>query len=223
MEQQKNNTLITLLIIAGIILLVFGVLYGWFRRRERLSKEYRIILDSLNNQIIQSQTINQEEAKKKFSDLWNEHVRLTREVIISQFSNNPILDSKVKELLYNQVKIGNTIDMYYPGSGAVITKLLQEHISQAKDILDDLKYKRLERLSADINKWFSNGDVFAEAMNRINPKWKLKAHMQEHLRITEREAIYQWIGAKDLSKQIYNERIVPNAQQMANIISENLK
>lgn len=213
-----------IIIIIGILgfltFMVFGILYGWFRAPGKLTDEQINELNKVKPVIAQDcQSMNRDDL---FEKLWYDHVRLTRNFILAYLHNSDDADQIEKSLMKNQEDIGNALEGFYAGSAAVITPILKEHIAQAKDIVTDLKQRRLSRLSSDINKWYKNADAFSEAMNMINPKFNLYRHMYEHLRITEREALYEWINATGLSKNIYEERIVPNAQSLAKQISTNL-
>ena len=217
---MKNRLWIVLLLII-ILIIVFGILYGWFRKKDELTQEEIDTLNKINPPSPLSLK-DVEDANSLFSKLWYDHVRLTREVIVRTFNNDPNLSDLENKLLKNQEDIGNAIDKYYPNSAPIITQLLKEHILQAKTILEDLKYKRFGRLSGDINKWYSNADKFSEVMVIINPEWNLKSHMAEHLRITEREAVYEWLGMKKTSLKIYTDKVVPQAQELSNHIVEGL-
>lgn len=216
-----RNAIVIISITAFVLFIVFGILYGWFRTPPKLSDTEIASVNEVGDKT--SATINEEDVRSIFSKLWYDHVRLTREVILGIFGNSPNVNVKENELLDNQTDIGNAINMFYPQSASIITSTLRDHILQAKVILEDLKYKRLAKLPSDIIKWYNNADKFADIMNEINPAWNLKEHMEEHLRITEREAVYEWLGAKELSSRIYNEKVVPQAQEIVEIITRGLK
>lgn len=216
-----KNSIIPLIIILLILIILFGILNGWFRTKESLSQEelYEIGKIQSNSTVI-IPPLNP--TKEMFSKLWFDHVKRTREFIIASLDNDPNIKDKETILLQNQEDIGNEIDKYYPGSATLITNLLKEHIVIAKDIVEDLKYKRIGRLPSDINKWYVNSDQFSNAMVMINPDWNIKSHMQEHLLLTEQEAIAEWLGLEKSSLNIYNNKIVPQAQELANHISDNI-
>lgn len=203
-------------ITAVFVFVIFGILYGWFRSEPKLDTREMTALNSVER--TSRVSARNGNVASLFYKLWYDHVRLTRDVIVAMFANDPSLKAKEQELLKNQEDIGNAINAFYNGSYNVVTSTLKEHILIATDILQDLKYKRLGRLPSDINKWYDNADKFSQIMIQINPAWNLKSHMREHLRITEREAVYQWLGAKQQSLKIYNDKIVPQAQEIANQI-----
>lgn len=208
---------IILLIFAAVLFLVFGLLYGWFRKRKPIPEA---VLEAFANVGSRSPVPITQEAEDNFSRLWLDHVSRTRQFILEFFSNDPNVNATEKSLLQNQVDIGMELDKYYPNASSIITPILTEHIIQAKDIVTDLKDKRFNRLFSDINKWYDNAALFSDAMKKINSNWNLHHHMEEHLRITEREAVYEWLGAKKQSANIYDHRIVPNAQELAmNIVN----
>lgn len=210
---------IILFILAVLAFVIFGLLYGWFRRRKSIPAE---VSEDLATVGIRSDRPVTEQTAKDFSQLWLDHVSRTRQFILDFFNDDPNVDDTEKSLLQNQVDIGTEIEKYYPNAASVITPILTEHIIQAKDILTDLKLKRFSRLFSDINKWYDNAALFSDAMKEINPEWNLHKHMDEHLRITEREALYQWLGAKQLSADIYEDRVTPNAEEMAREIVSGL-
>lgn len=216
MNKKTISILGVVLII--VIILVTGILNGWFRSREKLTTDQVAALSALTR----SEIANQDQAEQLFSRLWLEHVSLTREVIVAEFGADASLDAKVAALLQNQKDIAQAVDTYYPGSYQIVADLLTEHIVIAKDILDDLKDLRLARLSPDINKWYVNADLFSEAMQTINGNWDLKDHMHMHLRVTTREAIYEWLGLGGWSLNIYEGKIKPQAQDIAIMMSSQL-
>lgn len=216
-----RNAILIITFTALVLFIVFGILYGLFRTPTKLNEQEMASVSEVQDKT--NSAFNEEDVRSIFSKLWYDHVRLTREVILGIFRNSPDVTAKENELLDNQTDIGNAINMFYPQSASIITSTLRDHILQAKVILEDLKFKRLAKLPADINRWYDNADKFADIMNEINPAWNLKEHMEEHLRITEREAVYEWLGAKELSSKIYNEKVVPQAQEIAEIIVRGLK
>lgn len=214
-----KKLIIVIVVLAILSFLIFGLLYGWFRRRKSIPAD---VSEDLANVYPRSQVPVTQETSDNFSRLWLDHVSRTRQFILEFFNDDPNVDNTEKSLLQNQVDIGMELDKYYPNASAVITPILTEHIIQAKDILTDLKLKRFSRLFSDISKWYDNADLFSDAMHEINPNWNLHSHMAEHLRITEREAVYQWLGAKQISLDIYEDRVIPNAEKMALEIVEGL-
>lgn len=214
-----KRIIIILFILAALSFLIFGLLYGWFRRRKSIPAD---VAETLANVSPRSEIPVSQLTYDSFSQLWLDHVSLTRKFILEFFEDDPNVNDTEKALLRNQVDIGTELDKYYPNASAVIVPILTEHIIQAKDILTDLKFKRFSRLFSDINKWYDNAALFSDAMKEINPKWNLHSHMDEHLRITEREALYKWLGANQISADIYEKRIIPNAQEFAEEIVNGL-
>ena len=214
---MKKN-IFWLIIIVLVLLIIFGILHGWFRKKSSLSQEELNEINRINSTPTPT-ILPSTNPTETFSQLWFAHVSRTREFILASLHNLPDIQEKENTLLQNQKDIANEIDRYYHNSAPLLTDLLTEHILIAKDIVGDLKYKRLARVPADINRWYDNGDQISEVMQRINPNWNLKSHFRNHLALTELEAIYEWIGLKKASLNIYNNKIVPQAQEMANHIS----
>lgn len=214
-----------IIVIVLILLIILGILYGFFRRRKDLSERERKIISDIKTSPVPSLSSLSSEyqnVKEVFSKLWADHVRLTREFIIADLHNLPDTQSKADTLLKNQDDIATAVNQYYPGSYDITKQLLTDHILIAKDIVEDLKFKRFEQLPKNLNRWYDNSDQFSEVMQGINSNWNLKHHMREHLRITEREAIYEWLGLRNVSQNIYDEKIVPQAQEMADIFSNGI-
>ena len=219
---MENKYITRGLVAILIIIIVLGILFGWFRKSEALTETQKNLLKNSIKNPSAYKNNTAETLQMQLSKLWNEHVSLTREVIVAEFNDSPDLQSKVEALLKNQEDIGNFVDGYYGGTKGVVTELFKEHITGAKDILDDLKYKRFGRLSYDINHWYVNGDKISQAMRLINPHWHFNSHFNKHLRITEQEAVAEFIGAKKLSKNIYDKHVFPQGQEMADMMYEGL-
>lgn len=211
-----------IIILVLVLIIVFGILRGRFRRKESLSQEELLEIDKIKSTIPPS-NVPSNNIQTTFQKLWLDHVERTRQFILAEFHNLPDLQQKENSLMQNQEDIANEIDKYYPNSKTILTNLLKEHIAIAKDIVEDLKYRRLNRVPSDINRWYNNADQFSEAMERINPNWKLKKHFYEHLALTESEVLAEWVGLKKSSLNIYNNKIVPNSQKMANDIIQGIK
>lgn len=214
-----KKIIIVFVVLVAIFFMISGLLYGWFRRKKSIPSDISHDIASVGPR---SDLPVTQQTYDRMNELWFDHVSLTRKLIVEFFSNDPNAANTEKALLQNQVDIGQELDKYYPNSYQIITPILTEHIIQAKDILTDLKSKRINRLFSDINKWYDNADLFSDAMKQINPKWDLHSHMAEHLRITEREALYEWLGAKKSSAEIYDNLILPNSQELASQITDGL-
>lgn len=220
MANDKKKYLTIFLAIGALAFVVVGILKGWFRSDSKLSQDDMARLSSVKKAQATAGSIDA--SKDDFKRLWKNHVALTREVILAEFDNLPDLNSKVDLLMKNQEDIGNEVNKFYPGSGLLVTDLLKEHIAIAKDILDDLKFKRLTRVASDINRWYDNADRFSLAMKSINPNWNIKGHMRTHLDITENEALAEFVGLKKISRSIYKDKIVPQAESIARHLAEGI-
>ena len=215
---MKKQYIIALVVIV-LLVIVVATLFGKLRKRETLSNDEVSKLKQVSKNATATIDITD---KSTLSQLWEEHVFLTREVLVAEFNNDSTLQSKVDALLKNQEDIGNYLEKFYSGSSAIIIPLLKEHITGAKDILDDLKYKRISRTVSDINKWYNNGDQVSEAFKSINPDWDLKHHFNKHLEILEQAVLAEFFGFNKTSINIYNKKVVPQAQEMADIIYQGL-
>ena len=218
-----KKTIVTLVVMFFIIVLVSGILTGSFRKRKPLSDEDLAQLERIKSNYPPLSLPSEERAKEVFGTLWHEHVDFTRQFVIASLGSQADVQEKETQLLENQEYMGRAVGAYYPGSEGIIMRLLKEHIVIAKDIVEDLKSWKLTRVPSDISRWYDNADKFSETMEIINPNWKLKHRMREHLLILEYAVISQWVGLRKLSLGIYNDRIVPQAQEMADIMVEGVK
>jgi hypothetical protein len=126
--------------------------------------------------------------------LWEDHVIWTRSVIVSAAGDLPGLQPDVDRLMRNQVDIGNAIKPYYGNeAGEGLIKLLKEHISGAYEVVLAAKASDTVRLGKANKAWYSNADEISVYLSKANPRYwpekMMKAHMKEHLDITEAAAV----------------------------------
>ena len=126
--------------------------------------------------------------------LWEEHIVWTRSVIVSAAGDLAGVQPDVDRLMRNQVDIGNAIKPYYGSeAGEGLTKLLKEHISGAYEVIVAAKAGDKHRLDNANKAWYANADEIAVYLSKANPRYwpegPMKAHMKDHLDLTEAAAV----------------------------------
>ncbi len=137
--------------------------------------------------------------------LWEDHITWTRLYIVSAAAGLPDTDLTAKRLLQNQTDIGNAIKPYYgEEAGNQLTKLLNEHIVVAGDVLAAAKAGDTAKFDAAKTQWYANGEAIAAFLSSANPQSfpldAMKAEMKMHLDLTLSEAAAQLQG--DYAKSI---------------------
>lgn len=118
---------------------------------------------------------------KELVNLWGAHVNLTRRFIEAYINKSPDFDSAQKDLLQNQVDLGNLYAKFCgPAKGKQITDLLTTHILQAKAIVVAAGNKQpYDNL---VKEWYVNADQLAAAFAGCLPTLTL-AHYKEEMKV----------------------------------------
>ena len=158
--------------------------------------------------------------------LWEAHIVWTRLAIISFAEGMPDFEATAGRLLQNQVDIGNAIQPYYGAqAGKQLTKLLQEHITGAVDLLTAAKANDRAAFDAASEAWYRNGDEIARFLADANPRnWKfgvVAAMMKGHLDQTLAEAAHRLEGNFEADIHDY-EAIHRHILQMADALSSGI-
>ena len=126
-------------------------------------------------------------------DLWNDHTLWTRMYIVSAVAGTPDAPQAADRLMKNQDDIGNAIKPYYgEEAGAMLTRLLREHISIAGAVVAAAKAGDKVKLPAAQAEWTANADSIAAFLAGANPNWTRSAltdMLHEHLKVTTEEAV----------------------------------
>jgi hypothetical protein len=90
--------------------------------------------------------------------LWEDHITWTRLAIVSFTADNPDLQPTLDRLLRNQQEIGDAIRPFYGrAAGNALTKLLQDHINGAVDVLVAARSGDQQAFADAKGAWYSNG------------------------------------------------------------------
>lgn len=123
--------------------------------------------------------------------LWEDHITLTRNYIISAVANLEDTGAVAERLLKNQDDIGGAIKPYYGDeAGARLTSLLRDHILIATEVVTAAKAGNADSLAVRQEKWTANGKDIAAFLSEANPNWgkaDLESMLQAHLDLTTGE------------------------------------
>ncbi len=125
--------------------------------------------------------------------LWEDHIIWTRLVIVSAAAGLPETQFAIDRLMQNQAEIGDAVKPYYGNdAGDALTRLLKSHISGAYDVVVAAKGGNKEQLDTANFAWYANADEIADFLSKANPRFwpekEMRAHMKDHLDLTEKEA-----------------------------------
>jgi len=158
--------------------------------------------------------------------LWEDHIVWTRVVIMDVFAGAPDSNNAVQRLLQNQVDIGNAVKSFYGDAGGnKLTDLLKEHITGAYNVLLAAKAGDNVKLDAANKAWYANADAIATFLAGANPKnWpekEMKAHMKDHLDLTENEAVMRLQGKWEEDIKAY-DRVHDQILKMADMLADGI-
>jgi len=158
--------------------------------------------------------------------LWEAHGAWTHMVIVSFVGNLPNLPATEEALLQNQVDIGNAVKPYYgTAAGNELTKLLQEHILGAVDLLVAAKSGDQNKLAQAQAAWFVNGRQIADFLHAANPRFlaqkAARQMMKKHLNQVIEQAVDELSGDYTASARAFGPYI-RHILDMADMISSGI-
>ncbi|MED4750711.1 LysM peptidoglycan-binding domain-containing protein [Brevibacillus choshinensis] len=165
----------------------------------------------------------EDELRKMFRTLWEQHVAWTRMVIISIAGSLPDEDLTTKRLLRNPGDMANVLKPFYGNENAAhFEKLFTEHLVIAVQLVKAAKAGN-NRAAADAERrWYANADEIASFLHSINPFWSeevLRAMLHEHLALTKNQAVFRL--TKDYASDIATfDKIEQQALEMADAFSD---
>lgn len=158
--------------------------------------------------------------------LWEDHITWTRLYIISAAAALPDQDLTARRLLRNQADIGEAVKPFFgEDAGAELTRLLEEHILGAADLLAAAMSGNQTAIDTAAANWYVNADAIAAFLSAANPDhWPLPAlqsEMRMHLDLTLEEATARLSGDYAADIAAYDE-IHAHILAFADVLSDGI-
>jgi len=169
------------------------------------------------------QNINLMNALRK---LWEQHVMWTRSFIISTLSELPDTPFVTTQLLQNPKDLAKIFEDFYGKDIAEeFERLFTDHLLIAATLVNEAKSGNASGVEAARKQWYENASDIARFLGSINSYWnelKWKSLLEEHLKMTEEEAVYRLNKQYQSDIMIY-DMIEDGALMMADYMTEGLK
>lgn len=158
---------------------------------------------------------------------WDEHVQLTRTVIISFAGGLGDFDVAKSRLLASPATIAKVMSSFVPGQYiGPVHNLLVQHLQQSVPVLEAAKAGDQAALASAVATWRQNGSQLAQALSQATgaPYATLNALVQKHLDTTIAEASArlsgQWVADVAAYDAVRGHALFM-ADQLSNAIARN--
>lgn len=177
MRRLSKDQISTALQVVGLIILFgFTAYKGNEEAKLKLTTKISIAIDPAV------------ELRTNLSQLWEEQVTWTRNIILCLVDDLPGKEQAVNQLEENEIEIGNTIKPYYGNeAGSKLSNLLNQHNLIYAEVINAATSGN-SNLFEDANKrWYLNANEISGFFSTINPEWPLadmKQMMHKQLELT---------------------------------------